>query len=267
VDQIWVTLAPEAAVIQRLCQDVGLSEEQARARIRSQMPIEEKAKYADVVIATDRDRAETKSEIVRLWHRLIKGEVGHRSGPGLKEKIKEILSQREKESLPDKGLRRAAVLIPLYKKEGEYYVLLTKRTERVEVHKGQISFPGGTWDEHDADLRATAIRESFEEIGLRAQDIEILGELDDAPTITSNFAVTPFVAVIPHPYRFKISQREVEELVEVPLSVLLDRNNFSEELLQRGGQTIVSYNYRYKNHVIWGATGRILKEFLKLIFG
>ncbi len=267
VDKIWVTSAPEAAVIRRLCQDVGLTEEQARARIRSQMPIAEKAEYADVVIDTDRDRAETESEIVKLWHQLIKDKAGHCSGPGLKEKIKEILSQREKKPLPDKGLTRAAVLIPLYQKEGEYYILLTKRTERVEVHKGQLSFPGGTWDENDADLRATALRESFEEIGLRAQDIEILGELDDAPTITSNFAVTPFVAVIPHPYQFKISQREVEELVEVPLSALLDRNNFSEELLQRRGQTIVSYNYRYKNHVIWGATGRIIKGFLDLIFG
>jgi dephospho-CoA kinase len=267
VDKIWVTSAPEATVIRRLCQDVGLTEEQARARIRSQMPIAEKAQYANVVIDTDRARAETESEIVRLWHRLIKDKAGHCSGPGLKEKIKEILSQREKKSLPDKGLRRAAVLIPLYQKEGEYYILLTKRTEGVEIHKGQLSFPGGTWDEHDADLCATAFRESFEEIGLRAQDIEVLGELDDAPTITSNFAITPFVAVIPYPYRFKISQREVEELVEVPLSVLLDRNNFSVELLQRGGQTLVSYNYRYKNHVIWGATGRIMKGFLDLIFG
>jgi dephospho-CoA kinase len=267
VDQVWMTSAPEATVIRRLCQDIGLTEEQARARIRSQMPVEEKSKYADVVIDTDRDRAETKSEIVKLWHQLIKDEAGNCHGAGLKGKIKEILSQREKKSTPDKGLTRAAVLIPLYQKEGECYMLLTKRTDKVEVHKGQLSFPGGAWDEHDADLLATAFRESFEEIGLHAQDIEILGELDDAPTVTSNFAVTPFVAVIPYPYQFKISQREVEELVEIPISALLDRNNFSEELLQPKGQVVLSYRYRYQDHVIWGATARILKSFLDLVFG
>jgi len=267
VNQIWMTSAPEAVVMQRLCQEAGLTEDQARARIRSQMPVEEKVEYADVVIDTDRDHAETKSEIVKLWHQLIKDEAGHCSGPGLKGKIMEILCQRERKSIPGKGLTRAAVLIPLYQKEGEYYMLLTKRTEEVEVHKGQLSFPGGAWDEHDADLLATALRESFEEVGLRAQDVEILGELDDAPTVTSNFAVTPFVAVIPYPYEFRVSQREVEELVEVPLSALLDRSNFSRELLQRKGQTILSYNYRYRNHVIWGATARILKGFLDLIFG
>ena len=137
----------------------------------------------------------------------------------------------------------------------------------MEVHKGQLSFPGGAWDKGDEDLLATAFRESFEEIGLRPEDIELLGELDDVETLVSNFVITPFVAAIPYPYEFKINQREVEELVEVPLSVFLDQNNFSEELLQGKGETVVSYSYRYKDHVIWGATARILKQFLDSVFG
>jgi dephospho-CoA kinase len=265
-NQIWMTSAPEATVIRRLCQEIGLTEEQARARIRSQMPVAEKLRYADVVIDTDRDRAETKSEIVKLWHQLIRDKAGRGHGPGLKGKIKEILSQREKKSIPDKGLTRAAVLIPLYQKEGEYYFLLTKRTEKMEVHKGQFSFPGGAWDERDADLLATALRESFEEIGLRPQDAEILGELDDTIAVVSNFVVTPFVAAIPYPYEFKINEQEVEKLVQVPLSIFLDASNLSEELLPGRGQVVLSYRYRYQEHVIWGATARIIKGFLDLIF-
>ena len=269
VDQLWITVASEATVIRRLRDRSGLTEAQARARIHSQMPIEEKAKHADVVINTDCDFAEVKSQVEELWQKLqfLGKTAGSDYGPRLEQRIRKMLSRREKGSIPDKGLTPAAVLIPLYQKEGEYYVLFTKRTEKVEVHKGQLSFPGGAWDKGDENLLATAFRESFEEIGLRPEDIEILGELDDVETLVSNFVITPFVAAIPYPYEFKISQREVEELVEVPLSVFLDEHNFSEELLESRGETVVSYSYRYKDHVIWGATARILKQFLDLVFG
>ncbi len=266
VDRVWVTSAPEATVVRRLCHDLGFSEEQARARIRSQMPIAEKAKYADVVINTDRDHAATKSEIVTLWHRLIHDKTRQHDEPGLEVKIREALSSREKNNIFDKGLTRAAVLIPMYRKEGEYHILFTKRTEKVEVHKGQISFPGGTKDKGDENLLATALRENFEEIGLRPQDVEVLGELDDMVTMVSNFVVTPFVALVPYPYDFKINRHEVQDLVEIPLSALLQGKGLGEETLESEQGPVLSYYYRYGDHIVWGATARILKGFLDLVF-
>ncbi|GAI52893.1 unnamed protein product, partial [marine sediment metagenome] len=96
----------------------------------------------------------------------------------LANKIKKILAQREKQTIvpTNAPLAPAAVLLPLYEKEGEYYILLTKRTQKVEHHKGQISFPGGARHEQDRDLVDTALRETFEEIGVRPEDVEILGE-------------------------------------------------------------------------------------------
>lgn len=184
----------------------------------------------------------------------------------MKEKIREILSQRKKRVVTDISLIPAGVLVPLFEKEGEYYILLTKRTAKVEYHKGEISFPGGAYDERDGNLMLTALRETFEELGLRAKDVEILGELDDDIT-TSNFVVSPFVGIIPYPYEFRISQREIEELIEVPISALLDKNNFREEDTDYQGQPFTSYFYEYQGHVIWGATARILKQFLDLVFG
>ena len=184
----------------------------------------------------------------------------------MKEKIREILSQREKRVVIDISLTPAGVLIPLFERDGDYYILFTKRTEKVEYHKGEISFPGGAYDEGDGDLMATALRETFEEIGVRAQDVEILGELDDDIT-KSNFVVSPFVGIIPYPYEFKVCDNETEELIDIPISVLLDKNNFREEDTDYQGQPSTTYFYEYQGRVIWGATARILKQFLDLVFG
>ncbi|MCL0041265.1 CoA pyrophosphatase [Dehalococcoidia bacterium] len=185
----------------------------------------------------------------------------------MKERIKQILRGREKKRISDLGLISSAVLVPVYEKAGEYYILFTRRTERVEYHKGQISFPGGRKDEGDSDLLATALREGFEEIGLRSEAVEILGELDDESTISTKFVVSPFVAFIPYPYDFAINREEVENLLEVPLAVLRDKANFREEVITDGGRTFMAYSYRYDNQVIWGATARILKRFLDLVYG
>ncbi|MBT9166031.1 MAG: putative Nudix hydrolase NudL [Chloroflexi bacterium] len=185
----------------------------------------------------------------------------------MKERIKQILRGREKEHLSDPELISSAVLVPVYQKAGEYYILFIRRTERVEYHKGQISFPGGRKDEGDSNLLATALREGFEEIGLRPEAVEILGELDDESTISTSFVVSPFVALIPYPYDFEINREEVEGLVEVPLAVLRDKANFREEVITDGGRTFMAYSYHYGDEVIWGATARILKRFLDLLYG
>jgi 8-oxo-dGTP pyrophosphatase MutT (NUDIX family) len=184
----------------------------------------------------------------------------------MKQRIKQILSHREKKRISDPGLISSAVLVPVYEKEGEWYILFTRRTRRVDYHKGQISFPGGRKDEGDSDLLATAMRESFEEIGLRPEAMEILGQLDDESTFSTSFVVSPFVALIPYPYDFSLNRGEVENLVEVPLAVLRDKANFREEIVTDGGRTFMAYSYRYGDQVIWGATARILKQFLDLVY-
>ena len=132
-------------------------------------------------------------------------------------------------------------------------------------HKGQISFPGGAQDTEDDDLAATALREAFEEIGVRPDHVEILGALDDQSTYTSKFVITPFVGAIPYPYKFKVSRREVEELIEAPLSALLKPGCFSPETQDEEGRTYPWGHYIYGNHRITGITARILKQLLNLV--
>ena len=183
----------------------------------------------------------------------------------MEKKIKEILACRGKACIEDPRFRRAAVLIPLFKKNGEYHILFTRRTDMVEHHKGQISFPGGRRDEKDKDLLTTALREAREEMGIEKKDVRILGELDDICTATTDFCVSPFVALIPYPYPFKVNSQEIEEVLEVPLSVLLDESRFRQELHKGDGKPFLVYFYQHKDHTIWGATATILKQLLDLL--
>ena len=137
------------------------------------------------------------------------------------EELRKILEMREKRPIEDPDRVPAAVLIPLYLKKNRYEIVLIRRTENVKDHKGQISFPGGARDVDDGTLLHTALRESREEIGLRTKDIEIIGEMDDELTTTSSFIVTPFVAVIPWPYRFTRNKLEVAEILRVPIAALM----------------------------------------------
>lgn len=184
----------------------------------------------------------------------------------LKQKIRDALGQHSKSVASDAEFIPAAVLIPIFLKEGEPHLLLTLRTETVASHKGQISFPGGTREEGDKDLLLTALRETYEEVGIKPEDVEILGELDDLLAVT-NFVVTPFVGVFPYPYAFRISSNEIAELIEIPLSFFIDpANRRTEEWLYRGRYTTV-YFYDYNNYTVWGVTARILKGFVDICFG
>ena len=180
------------------------------------------------------------------------------------DRIQDILSTRERRVIELPSFSRAAVLVPLFKKGEDCHLLFTKRSEEVKYHKGEISFPGGVADEEDSQLINTALREAFEEIGLKGSDVRIIGLLDDIVTITE-FIVTPIVGLFPYPYPFKVSEIEIAELIEVPLSFLLDESCFSESEIFRGGQKEIVYAYQYEKHIIWGATARILKQFLDLI--
>jgi 8-oxo-dGTP pyrophosphatase MutT (NUDIX family) len=180
------------------------------------------------------------------------------------EELRNILQTRRRVVVENPPFARAAVLVPLFRKGEDCYIIFTKRSHHVRYHKGEISFPGGVFDERDLELQRTALREAFEEVGLKENDVQIIGVLDDIITVTQ-FIVTPFVGYFPYPYSFKLSSIEIAELIEVPLSALLGEDSLSEREIIRGTGKEVVYAYQYENHVIWGATARILKQFLDLI--
>jgi 8-oxo-dGTP pyrophosphatase MutT (NUDIX family) len=134
----------------------------------------------------------------------------------------------------------------------------------VPHHKGQISFPGGARSKTDTTLLDTALRESWEEIGLEAKDAEIVGELDDTPTTTSGFNISPFVAFIPYSYKFTLSPYEIEEIFSISISALLHKASRKEERYTFGNQTFINYSYEYEGRVIWGATARIVEQLLEI---
>ena len=180
------------------------------------------------------------------------------------DQIRKMLSSRERKVIDNLSFARAAVLVPLYKKGEDCHLLFTKRTDKVKYHKGEISFPGGVFDEGDFELEKTALREAFEEVGLKEKDVQIIGVLDDIVTVTE-FIITPFVGLFPYPYPFKVSEIEIAELIEVPLSFFLREDTYSEKVIFRMNREEMVDVFQYENHIIWGATARILKQFLDLI--
>jgi 8-oxo-dGTP pyrophosphatase MutT (NUDIX family) len=188
------------------------------------------------------------------------------------QRIKEILTQREiKRVSAESGLMakepplvRAGVLLPLFCKDGSYHILFTKRTDKVRHHKGEISFPGGIYDISDHDIAATALREAHEEIGVRPQDVSLLGALDEIMTM-SDFIVSPFVGFIPYPYTFVPSHEEIEEIILLPLAGFLREGALSEEYRTYLDKTEKVLIYQSGGYVIWGATAKVLRQFLVLI--
>ncbi|UCB42029.1 MAG: CoA pyrophosphatase [Dehalococcoidales bacterium] len=183
----------------------------------------------------------------------------------MEQKLRQALTRRQKLHISDPHRVSSAVLIPIYRKHGQPHILFIQRTDRVRDHKGQISFPGGAYEEGDENLLQTALRESTEEVGIMAEDVEVLGELDDYRTIGSNYVISPFVAGIPWPYQFKVDEWETEGIIEVPISTLLDESNVRRDKDILEGEEIDQYYYHYQDKVIWGATARILKQLLDIL--
>jgi 8-oxo-dGTP pyrophosphatase MutT (NUDIX family) len=184
----------------------------------------------------------------------------------VKDQLKELLKHRRKRHIKNSDRVPSAVLVPLYQGEGQYHIVFIKRTQTVKEHKGQISFPGGSRESSDKTLLDTALRESQEEIGLRPEDIEVIGELDDEITTTSNYIVTPFVATIPWPYGFTMNRDEVDEILEIPVTALMSEDCLKPDIeTLDGGIVVDSYNYHYNGRLIWGATARILNKFLGIL--
>ena len=183
----------------------------------------------------------------------------------MEQRLEQALSRRHKKSITTSGLVRSAVLLPIFYKYGQYYLLFTKRTETVKYHKGQISFPGGAFQEEDGTLLNTSLRESAEEIGLAPGDVKVIGALDDVVTSTSGYVISPFVAFIPYPYQFRVNRGEIEELIEAPFPILMDKGCVRQETEIQGDEVINGYSYHCPGRVIWGATARILHQFLGIL--
>ncbi len=182
--------------------------------------------------------------------------------------IRDTLDSREPKIIHDvpPNYKHAGVLIPLMKENGVHKVLFTKRTDTVEHHKGQISFPGGAKDFQDRTLEETALRESYEEIGLLGEDVEILGRIDDILTLQSSFVVRPFIGLIPSPYDFCINELEVVRLIKIPWNTLI-RNNLKKNTyaVDSGARTYKTPVYEYNGDVIWGATALIMDNFIDIL--
>ncbi|HPF59755.1 MAG TPA: CoA pyrophosphatase [Candidatus Competibacteraceae bacterium] len=167
----------------------------------------------------------------------------------------------------ERALMPAAVLVPLVERTEGYTVLLTQRTDHLEHHAGQISFPGGRTEEEDASPVETALREAEEEIGLhRRHVVEIAGFLDLYQTVTG-FLVTPVVGFITPPFELALDDFEVAEAFEVPLEFILDSRHHEHRSMLYKGQQRQYYVIPYENRFIWGATAAMLVNFAQRLTG
>ena len=164
-------------------------------------------------------------------------------------------------SLPGLQLRESAVLVPLHARGGRPHILFTQRPAHLRTHAGQFSFPGGTRDPEDASPEATALREAHEELGIDPAGVQVLGQLDEVPTLTE-FRIQPVVGLIAPDLRYVPSAHEVAFILELPLAHFLDPAVRRTERRSAHGLTFEVDFYSYNEHVIWGATARILRNLL-----
>jgi 8-oxo-dGTP pyrophosphatase MutT (NUDIX family) len=159
----------------------------------------------------------------------------------------------------------SAVLVPLLAIDGEPNLLFTRRSQLLPHHQGQVAFPGGRRQEGDADLAATALRETEEEIGLAPSNVRVLGAIDDIETVSTRFVITPFVGLVPHPYEFRPCAREVDAIFTVPLRALQAPGAERREVWDFDGRCVPIDTYPVEGHVIWGATQRITRNLLHVL--
>lgn len=159
----------------------------------------------------------------------------------------------------------SAVLIPIFAENGEIKFILTKRTESLKKHKGEISFPGGRKDKQDRYLEETALRETEEEIGVKRRLVKVVGRLDDLFTMT-RYIISPFIGIISEEVECHANTREVAEILYVPMDVFLNEELFSEKDLPQNGLHFPVYYYYWNNYEIWGATAYIINQLVEIVF-
>lgn len=159
-------------------------------------------------------------------------------------------------SMIEASLTPAAVLVPIFNKRGGWHSVVTKRSQSVQQHKGEISFAGGIWEQGDSDLKATAYREAQEEIGIDPKHLHFISQLPDVFTLSSGYKISPFLAKLSYPYSFTINHEEIEQLLEIPIfSLTASSYKFNDKVSP-------AYNYQEDKHnyVIWGATAHIISH-------
>jgi len=177
-----------------------------------------------------------------------------------KKEITNKLSSRNKRSIDFPDFRKSAVLMLFLEKNNSPHVVLTVRSDKVSTHKGQVAFPGGSHDEDDKDFLETALRETYEEIGLHQSLIEILGEYDEYISIMG-FHVYVFVGALKDRPEYNICEDEIAELIEVPFSLFYNEEYTKTERVLYDGNEYDVYYYDYNGITIWGMTARILTDF------
>ena len=159
------------------------------------------------------------------------------------------------------GQNDAAVLVPLYVKDGDLHAVFTKRRDDLRRHAGEISFPGGRPDFPEEDLRVTALREAEEEIGLPRDDVEIVGALPPTGTFVTNYRIHPYVGMIEPGREWTIQPQEVEVVLEFAVADLI--RGFEMQRLLKKGVPIKTPTYTVGDSLVWGATARILQHLLE----
>ena len=175
------------------------------------------------------------------------------------EKYERILSKEKLASM-----KKAAVLLALFKKNNEWYFPLIKRPMHERNHPGQIALPGGA-KEDDEKLDYTAIREAFEEVGIKTESVEIIGELTPLPVPVSGYLIYPFIGILKKEPKWILNEDEVDELIITKVSELVNADNYYSETWELHGNKVEVPHFRIKDHVIWGATASVLSEFIDLI--
>ena len=180
----------------------------------------------------------------------------------------DLISKSVRETSPKviegADLTLAGVMVLLFQREEEYTVILNRRTRMVEHHKGEISFPGGRMEAGDEGLLDTALRETFEEMGISREKIQVLGRIDDMQTKTG-YMIRPFVGVIDYPYNYRLSNEEVEEVLEMPVAGLFSPEYQRDEIRITGKKQDKAPVYVYEGNVVFGATARILHNLADII--
>ncbi|MEX2125121.1 MAG: CoA pyrophosphatase [Woeseia sp.] len=162
-------------------------------------------------------------------------------------------------------LKPAGVLIPLIEHEDALSVLLTRRSAALRYHASQVSFPGGRMEIGDADIQATALRETWEEIGIQPADVEVAGYLEPTPTITG-YAVTAVIGLVRPGTALVVDPAEVERTFEVPLAYLLDAANQRASEREYNGMRVPIVEFRFAEERIWGATANILLKLREILY-
>ena len=183
----------------------------------------------------------------------------------LEELIQRKLQNRKPLVLDPPDFRHSAVLMPIILEEDRFTFILTQRTMSLKKHRGEISFPGGSKDKEDKSLENTALRETYEEIGVASEKVTILGRLDDLFTIT-RFIITPFIGTIKEQIECRSNDAEVAKILFVPFDIFLDKECFAEKNLVRNNTNYPLYYYYWNEYEIWGATAYIINQLMELLF-